>query len=500
MPKFNIYKINKEEQFSLERKFSQAGLEKINTRRISNHIFDFYLSTEPDRIDIWWTDFYRDFLENINEPKNNVYFGALIIYNQEYCYVISLGKTHFYLKPFCDLEFGINLAERIIDVNNLKIKSSRFYKSKRNKSITTFSNDTSLDYDSGESLHYIKANTINENEWGKVASFGHSVQLKLDIGINELPNLITRIENKLEEEPIHNFPKAEIIKNDEEIERLDAELSVAIMSEESNVNNEEFDLSGVDFIFSDNYSFIFKIWDQGLRIESEVYDDLNIENLRSFVNSNGIDLKHFINNIKIFVLREEGRGFSKPIKYAIHYVTESREALIDGKWYSFNQSYIDLITAKVGKIRLNHLNEFDYSQSIIEEVFIEDRKNNNGYLKLHTNFTNLNGRFRVEQADMYKDEVLYFVKKGTPQKLNYVIDQASNTLKLLKSNAFAIENEGENLIVSTVNLWILVSRATLVNSLSDFNSLIFIMKLNELYKDVLDSGLQMEVNINYLPG
>ena len=147
MPKFNIYKIIRNSKNDLISKLINVDLELVGSKMIDNFTLEFYLSTEPDEVSIWWAEYYRSFFEHEELPENKIYFGCLLIYNDDIIYAISLGKTHFYLKEYCDLEFGIKLAERIIDVNNLRLKNSKFYKSKRNKSITSYSNNTELDYD-----------------------------------------------------------------------------------------------------------------------------------------------------------------------------------------------------------------------------------------------------------------------------------------------------------------------------------------------------------------
>lgn len=493
MPKFNLYKVNRLTKDLLVTKFNNSGLDLNHSEVISGLTFEFFISNNPDSVEIWWVEYYRRFINNELNPANSIYFGCLLIYNERICYAISLGKTHFYLKEFCDTEFGINLAERIIDVENMRLKNSKFYKSKKNKTITSFSNNTSLDYDSGESLHFLKAKTINTNLWGKVASFGHSVQLSLDIQINELANVVQRIESKLLEDPIANFPKAELIKETDEIQRLDLLVSEAINEVDPNVGNDEFDLSGVDFIFTENATFQFRKGD----IESQVFDELSIENLKDFIDENRINLNESLNNIQVKVIREEGRNFSKSLKTILQFITQDRETLIDGKWHKFNQSYLNLLNEKVKKITLNHIEAYDYITSITEDQFNSDRVRNN-YINLHTENVVLARRYKVEKMDLYKEETLYFVKKGNPQKLNYVIDQALNTLKLLKNNEFIIEENGTEMPVRKVNLWFLIERVNLIEDLSDFNSLIFIMKLNDLYREVTDAGLILECNVNYL--
>lgn len=495
MPKFNIYKIPRTNKDSLIAKFNTVGLELINNTNVANFNLDFFLSSNPDSVEIWWTDYYRRFINDGPIPENQIYYACLLIYNEDICYAISLGKTHFYLKEFCDSEFGIMLAERIIDVNNLRLKNSKFYKSKKNKTITSFSNNTSLDYDSGESLHFLKSKTISSDLWGNIASFGHSVQLNLDIEINELPRLIQRIESKLIDRPLTNFPKAELIKDSQEIERLDLLVSNAINNLDPNVGNDEFDLSGVDFIFTDNATFKFKL--KGTNTESEILYELSIENLKLFVDAHNINLSENLNNIQVTFIREEGRNFSKPLKTILQFITDQRETLIDGKWHKFNQSYINLLNDKVRKINLYHNPDFDYDRLITETRFNNDREDD-GYINIHTDNVTLARRYRVEKMDLYKDGTLFFVKKGTPQKLNYVIDQALNTLKLLKNNAFIIEDNGNEMETRKINLWFLIERVNDINDLSDFNSLIFIMKLNDLYKEVTDAGLILECNINYL--
>ncbi len=494
MPKFNIYKINIANRQALINKLHSVNMEQTGNFEINGYQLDFYLSTNPDSVEIWWTDLYSRFIPNNPRPENLIYYACLLLYRDEICYAISLGKTHFYLKDFCDPEFGINLAERIIDVENLRLKNSKFYKSKKNKTITSFSNNTALDYDSGESLHFLKSKTIDLLQWGNIASFGHSVQLNLDININDLPSLINRIENKLQEPVLANFPKAELIKDQIEIERLDAMVSNAIISNDPNVGNEEFDLSGIDFIFTDNALFQFKL--KRTNIESEIYSDLSIENLKEFILDNHIDLHQNLNDIQVKFLREEGRNFTKTVKTILQYITEEREALIDGKWHKFNQSYINLLNDKVKKITLNYDPSMNYIANIEEDTFNNQREAE-GYKNLHTENIMLARRYKVEKMDLYKDSTLYFVKKGNPQKLNYVIDQAMNTLQLLKNNEFVIEENGEEMEIKKICLWFLIDRVNDVNNLADFNSLIFIMKLDNLYKEVVDSSLLLECNVNY---
>ena len=76
-----------------------------------------------------------------------------------------MGKSHFYLKDFCDTDFGINLAK-----------------------------------------------TIDKDKWGEVASFGNSAQLHLEISPDDLPELVQAIEEELLKSPKIILPSASLLQ------------------------------------------------------------------------------------------------------------------------------------------------------------------------------------------------------------------------------------------------------------------------------------------------
>jgi len=112
--------------------------------------------------------------------------------------------------------------------------------------------------------------------------------------------------------------------------------------------------------------------------------------------------------------------------------------------------------------------------------------------------TSLGGRYRVKKKDLYKDNILYFVKKGKPQKLSYVIDQAVNTVKILQNKAASIEINGVEVKIDGICLWILLDRQTEIKKISEINSIILHMKLVEWRKILIDAGFKPLININYL--
>src|SRR6476661_4801718 len=161
MPKYNLYKIHKNKEEDLLTKLRLCNLEQTGEQELEGFHMKFFFSSHPDEVDIWWSETYRTFLGNLETPKNLIHFGVFLISGEEVCYAVSLGKAHFYLSQFCDPEFGLNLAERIIDDSNLKIKNYKYYKSAKSKTITTYQKGNQITFDSGESMHYIKGKTID---------------------------------------------------------------------------------------------------------------------------------------------------------------------------------------------------------------------------------------------------------------------------------------------------------------------------------------------------
>ena len=194
MAKFNVYKMDKAKESSLLEKLQAVGLSRSGQKTVDGFTLSFYLSQEPEAIDIWWTDLYIDYLGTDEKPKNKAYFAVFLISNTSMLYAISMGKSHFYLKDFCDTDFGINLAERIADNSHLKLKNSKLFGGKKSKNIISYQENSEFEYDSGESIQYVKAKTIDKEKWGEVASFGNSVQLHLEITPDDLPNLVNVFE------------------------------------------------------------------------------------------------------------------------------------------------------------------------------------------------------------------------------------------------------------------------------------------------------------------
>ncbi|MDE1460925.1 DUF6119 family protein [Spartinivicinus poritis] len=219
----------------------------------------------------------------------------------------------------------------------------------------------------------------------------------------------------------------------------------------------------------------------------------------SFFTSDEIKSPKDLDDLKIVANKEDSPRYTKPLKYYLDFIDdENKHCLIEGIWHQFNQSYVDYLKNEVDKIEINYDEEFNIPRSIPEEKFNKDREEKNGYINCDTQLTGINKKYRVEKMDLYKDGGLFFVKKGTAQKLNYVIDQAITTIKILQQKESKIEIDGEEKKIKVIVLWFILERKTVIKHLSEINSIILHNKLAEWRQLSLSADYTPIVYINYL--
>jgi uncharacterized protein (TIGR04141 family) len=504
MAKYNIYKIDKNKETDLIEKLQSVGLSLAGQKIIDDFTLSFYVSEKPDDIHIWWVDLYNDYLKLDPKPKNKAYYAVLLISSSALFYAVSMGKSHFYLKDFCDTDFGINLAERIADNNNLKLKNSKLFGGKKSKTIISYQEHSEFEYDSGESINYVKANTIDKEKWGEIASFGNSVQLHLEKSPDDLPELIETIEEELKKEPQIVLPRATAITDDKEITKLDKKLAHEIVNNTiSELQVAEANVSGVDFVFIDKNQYQFIFGQQRQKIEGE----LKLSNLQDFVGQCGIDLMVSMNDIKIKVSDENNKGYTKPLKFFLDYVDDERHFLLDGKWHIFNQNYIEFLKKQIDeRIRLEKF-DINFSNSGFNR-WIKERPDGEktahdyalreieGYINLDRKIESLQ-QYKIEKLDLYKDDTAFFVKIGTPQKLSYVIDQSVATVKIIQSRTSTIQIDELDIKPKKICLWLILERQNKVAKISEIKSLIFLMKLVEWQRQCANAGYEAIVRVRY---
>lgn len=101
----------------------------------------------------------------------------------------------------------------------------------------------------------------------------------------------------------------------------------------------------------------------------------------------------------------------------------------------------------------------------------------------------------IEAWDLQKDDVVYAVKIGTPQKLGYVCDQSINTLEIIKKKANVRKLD---INFKTYCLWIVLDRAERISKISDIKSIIFKQKVESWARKCSEFGITPKIKISYI--
>lgn len=510
---YNVYKIKKDKEHDLIEKLEKVGLQKTYQDIIEGMDCSFYFSTNPGSKPVPWISLYKEFLGSFaNEGvSNRSYFGAFVISSNDFCYVISLGKTHFYLKNFCYPDFGIELGTRIIDEHSIDLKNSRLFGGNRRKNIIAYQNDSPIEFDSGEAIVYLKGKTISE-VWGRKVSCGNSVQFTFKgVKTRDFPSFILKIEQKLQDKKLYDIPSSHEVREKEVISRLDTKLVDSIRNNHSMLSIEQQYVSGVEFVFLKDYDLELKTDSGWVNIDP----DITIEQFNLLLEQEGIELiPENLNKIKIRASAAGIPQFTNNIRHFIDFVDEEYHFLQDGKWYKFNQPYIEFLEDAVNSIEFQVRPEHNFdskgfetfmqglpneerSKWYKEKYFNEIQMKKYGFNKFDREI-GLFDKYKLEFTDLYKDDTLFFVKIGIPQKLGYVMDQSLAVVNYLQQNKGIIQI-GENLLrPKKICLWLILDRKIEIKRITDLKSFIFLMKLNEWRRRVENARYVPQVIVSYV--
>ncbi|MCU0653586.1 MAG: TIGR04141 family sporadically distributed protein [Candidatus Pacebacteria bacterium] len=481
MAKYNLYKILPEKRFELIEKLRAEGVEMAKKVEADGCVLEFLYSRDPDGSDIWWVKTYRDFLDGIESPKNISYCAAFFIYNDDFCYAVALGRTYMQIKNYCDPDFGINMACRIA-ADRVKIKNSKFFKSRRNRVTSSYQLGNRIEFDSGESLDFIRAATIDPTVWGTEANFGTAVQFSMNLAPDQLPLFCKKIEEVLAQPLRMELPKVVAVRDAMKLKYLDAKLVQTLGSEEH---------SKVVLVANENCQYSFYV--QGAYGNLSEKCALDKKSLQNFFNLQNINLIEQINDIKVRVYDPEGHERSKSLKALIDFSdSEERTALIDGKWYRYNPSFVNSLRREADSIPAqkgasNDAKDIDdFVASFASSGFTDCRKA----------IARIDSKYRVNKLDLYKDGTLYFVKFGAIEAPNYAIDQAIHAAKYLQANHGQLDLEGQPLEVEKICLWLVDRDGAISGKISQIGSLNFLMKVADFKHSVLSAGFRPRIMIS----
>ena len=449
-----------------------------------------------------WIKYYRDFIGTDFKSITNIISGvniagAFIVSNDTYAYAISHGQTHFYIRDFCDKDFGLDLAERIISKDGLKIKHSQTFTSQGRKDITSFTSQRNIDnsFDYGEAFNYVKCKTISAKKWGETADFGESVRFSFKDDKNfppkEMFNLFMKIEAELKKDPIEKLPRYSKVTDKDVILKLNEEFNEKYNEFAMNVEVDDYWLTGVSFNFSQDYRYALKF---GRNIISEVSDTLNSDFIKNTILEKAAQIQGKYDNISVVYYDEnDDVKFSKPLKQLMQ-ITISLESkyyvLYHNDWVVFNDSYVKYIEDQVNEIEMIK-EPFTVAD---EDELVRQMSETGNFQALHKQNVYI-GKYCIEKADLMNNKTVVIIKsqKNYEQTdMVYSIKQATTAMRLsnagdLKENVFSGRE---------VCIWLLITRKSL-NKLSDFRSFHLLDALNDFKREAINMDLKPVIWITH---
>jgi uncharacterized protein (TIGR04141 family) len=437
--KLNIFKIPTDDLADLRSRLAEAGAEIVHTSTQDDWAGELYFSKSPGPYIPDWIQLYSNVLPKHIDYSTRSFFAVYLFTKAALTYALSYGKAHFYLRSHCDYDFGIELAKRVANENDINQTATRRFQGRRKKDIRSFASNSFFDAESGESVDLVEARIIDSEHgrFGLVGRFGTSSLLVLDINHTQIGAVLTQVDQSLATEARFHIPRTTMITDDIEIARLDRALVTELRSDLGTTDfaHNSFDLYGVDFIFSST-SARFEL--RGPFRNKQPYESLTMRELKTYLDERNIPDSRVL-SVKVAFEDADGSTRTQKLKNIIDYIADDdKVVLVSGKWMRFNQDYLDYLDAYVRGIDTEPVEaellaitggepEFNTSPAVAAAGFHVADKD---FDILRTTSST-----SIEAWDLQRDNTVYAVKFGTAQKLGYVCDQALAVLEILRNQA-----------------------------------------------------------------
>ena len=531
---YNIYRIDiqKADEFKgflMERRFEEIPLKDSMLFEPNGFSFELMFCDKDNKKGSPWVRLLSECSEYDLTQQLKIYGAALICRNTTSCFVVSYGNAHFYLGNYCDYNFGIQIAERLLNLESVKAQQNVSHGGKLSKTHIDYLSGTTLAYRGGEIPTYIKGSTINEKKWGKSINCGISAQFKWEEKPLALGKKLTSLEEALNTEATMSLPRLIALDDDNDSDKINELfnlLSKAIdeydaeTSRFSFINVPSFYLVGTKIIQND--SIKFKLTCD--RKHSEYDGELSITAIQNFLFEKNLDIYTSVRNIKLSVEYGNDQWTPyKPLTEYLEFITEDNFCLRNGRWCSFNNSYIEQVFRDVNKVDL--INHTDSDWSFSKEELISYAKDigifSNSNLQPYETYYNYklsnllnavlihpttmpvdeseNRRYKYEVCDFVADNNMYFVKIGNPSNFAYAVDQASLTLSKIQSGNGKIKLPNDNEISPQEFHLVLVceGRKTIIEKWSDVYSINFLIHIIDLKQSLNNMNIALIVDFVY---
>lgn len=521
---YNIYKVKPTKLDQLKEKLTTVGLVQQKTLENDGYLKTFYFSEKVEGNEVWWWKTYQDFFnEGIEEPKNTFNFAVLICQNTvepNKIFAVSLGKSHFYLSKFIQLDFGIDLALHMADESSILLKKSRHFTGTKRQDVSSYQQFQVNNYEAGESVDHIKLKAANKTVWGsRNIIFADSIQMDMDKQPMHLPEVFKIIDASFKDDKIIHLPKLEPA-NPDIVNDLDIQTLIHLRDGEGGVGVDQFHVSGVSICFSfHDYDYVIKAKNrEGKQLSKQLGNTIGIEEISEFLVENP-DIDD-INNVTVQFKNEDTGRFTRNLKELLDMPImweEQQYFLKNGEWFFFNQIFMKYLKRSLNSIevileeqlietefdtwqknkRANRKagdDKVDYREAYFNQKICKDR----GYTLLDRELTAIRSLekekkrrdYQVEVADIYNNGEIISVKisKKKPE-LIYNIEQSKDSITLIKNNQITFRKK-----LTAAALWFVFEED--VKTITDVNSIQFLLAVEAWRKLVVGYSLKPKIYIS----
>ncbi|MBM7571390.1 DUF6119 family protein [Aquibacillus albus] len=478
---------------------TQQVEKSIGENQVSTElVIEFYFRKDSNEQSISWYDYWFKFFDSDENHYKSVEsaFGVIIIEIENHLYGISLGRGHHYTNKIADLDFGLDIAEIIIRENSIDIKSAKFFKQTKNKSLTQYNKNSFVTNEIGESNEMVIGKIDIDDKYQNWvisdyldrAVFGTPLKINAS---NYDPSEIIEIVFEVHFISIyeshnrkHSFPRISILKNSEDNAYKIANLNTILLNELKS-DKEQLDVSLSYFIENDGDILI-----EPINSDIELIYSRRKHEVPFDINKISQKIKELdVDDIEKVSIKPKMNPEKRiPLLNFLDFTTtyESKNyCLYKGNWAHFNASYIEFIEREITKVNeiTTYNEEYNLDQNLLErgKVIIDssDTYHNVSYTEykynvfLHDKYDfKLLDRERehtifkeVEFADLYDetDANLIHVKIGSTKDLRYCIQQSLHSAELFNIHSNSLE-EYEITIVTDISMLLVVDFENIFDS------------------------------------
>jgi len=444
------------------------------------------LESVPTSLSWSWvlSSFNKTFNNLVKMPMGLLYFEYL-----NNLFVFTFGSAFHKVDKFCDKNFAFSIAKKF-KYKSIKSTSQIQPNSKVNKTINSYNNTTSLDYESGQAFLKLKGILDLPKEFllfHNNIEIGTSLKIKIEKPtLEKLLEIVDYLENLSQKADITNIPLFYKIIDAKEIEECEENFKENFKNnfDENNINFSfsDFDIIGTNEVFySQNAQYKISCGRKYL-----IVDTLSIQEIKKFCTLKNISFKD--NFDKIYISTVNINGFKISLKELIDYNIDGKKCvLIKGEWYKYNDDYLNALEKSLNDLDCVHDKRFDWYK-LDYDNYINDKlqefKNQKEYIDLDSDekrieklkkvFYNervyneikhkelglelgdrknliLHDNSKIEIDDMHSNDSLYAVKIGnSSSKLSYVVNQMSIAMKAIRDQKIAYDKSKKNLFIVLV--------------------------------------------------